>query len=92
MAIPDSLKARMDLFAATGRVFTREEDLFKEMSWLQVLIGQGVMPRTTHPMTSVVSDDQAAGYLANIRQIMARTAAALPSHEAFIARHCAMDA
>ncbi|OYW25385.1 MAG: tryptophan halogenase, partial [Caulobacter sp. 12-67-6] len=89
MEIPDTLKARIELFAQSGRIFSKEDDLFKEASWVQVLIGQGVLPGAAHPLTGVVTDQQLDEYMANIRQIMGRAVEALPDHADFIARQCA---
>ncbi|MDG2530987.1 tryptophan halogenase family protein [Caulobacter endophyticus] len=86
MEVPETLAARIALFAATGRVFSPDEDLFKESSWVQVLLGQGVIPRAAHPMTAVVADDQVDGWLDDLARIAARTAASLPSHAAFLGR------
>ena len=69
-------------------MFGHEDDLFKEASWVQVLIGQGVIPGAAHPLTGVVTDAQLDEYLANLRQIMGRAVDALPSHADFIARTC----
>ncbi|PMX76815.1 tryptophan halogenase, partial [Pseudomonas sp. MPR-R2A2] len=41
MAIPDTLREKLDLFGATGQVFRFNEELFAEESWIQVLLGQG---------------------------------------------------
>ncbi|WP_369622439.1 tryptophan 7-halogenase, partial [Pseudoalteromonas distincta] len=41
MAIPDSLAQKIALFRETGRVFRRNEELFAENSWVQVMMGQG---------------------------------------------------
>jgi len=88
MDVPDTLKARIELFAQSGRMFGHEDDLFKEASWVQVLIGQGVIPGAVHPLTGVVTDAQLDEYLANLRQIMGRAVDALPNHADFIARTC----
>ena len=42
MSIPDSLAAKIDLFEDSGRIFRELEELFTEVAWAQVLIGQGV--------------------------------------------------
>ena len=36
MAIPDSLRQKIDLFRATGRIFREQEELFVEVGWFQV--------------------------------------------------------
>ncbi|AAK24259.1 tryptophan halogenase family protein [Caulobacter vibrioides] len=88
MDMPDSLKARIALFSQSGRLFNQDDDLFKEASWIQVLIGQGVIPQAFHPLTGVVTDAQLDEYLANLRQIMSRAIDALPAHGDFIAKNC----
>ena len=45
MEIPDSLTQKIELFRETGRVFRRNEELFAENSWVQVMMGQGIMPQ-----------------------------------------------
>ncbi|PLR24424.1 tryptophan halogenase [Caulobacter zeae] len=85
MEIPHSLAERMALFAGSGRVFSRDEDLFKESSWVQVLLGQGVTPAAAHPMTAVAADAQVDGWLDDLARIAGRTAASLPTHAAFLA-------
>ncbi|MBU4433192.1 MAG: tryptophan 7-halogenase [Alphaproteobacteria bacterium] len=88
MAIPDTLARKIDLFAQAGRLYREDEDLFAEVSWLQVLLGQGIEPLGHHPLADGLSDDQLAGFLDDLRQILGGAARALPDHTAFIARHC----
>ena len=45
MDIPDSLRNRIDLFRDTGGVFEAEFDIFRENSWNQVMLGQGLEPQ-----------------------------------------------
>jgi tryptophan halogenase len=88
MTVPDTLTAKLDLFRANGRLYHREEDLFTDSSWLQVMLGQGVMPKGYHPMADALSADQLHDFLGNIRKIVGQAAATLPAHEDFLARHC----
>jgi tryptophan halogenase len=87
MAVPPELTRKVDLFRTHGRLFREPEDLFLEASWLQVLVGQGVLPETCHPMTGMVTDPQLKGFLADLRKITADGVAALPSHADFIRQH-----
>lgn len=89
MSIPDSLRSRIELFRETAGIFCNADDLFQLTSWLQVLWGQGVRPRGTHPFVEAVAPRDREGYLRDLRGLIARAAAQLPSHEEFIARHCA---
>ncbi|MCW5580879.1 MAG: tryptophan 7-halogenase, partial [Luteimonas sp.] len=53
MTLPPSLQHRIDLFRETGSVFHVPGELFGANSWVQVMMGQGVMPRRYHPTAGV---------------------------------------
>ena len=88
MEIPDSLAHRIKLFRETGRVFGVQEDLFKENSWIQVMLGQGIIPEQYHPVADVMSDEELTRFMQNIKSGIDATAAKLPAHEAYIAQYC----
>ena len=88
MPIPDSLTQKIELFRETGRVFRRNEELFAENSWVQVMMGQGIMPKAYHPIATKLRDDELAKLLSTIRANVAQTVAGLPDHEAYVARYC----
>ncbi len=86
--MPDSLAHKIAFFRQHGRVLVEEDDLFKEGSWVQVLIGQGIIPESCSPLTRAVPETDITGYMANIRAIYDRTLLAMPGHADFIAHHC----
>jgi tryptophan halogenase len=92
MALPDTLRAKMELFAANGRIVREHEELFTEVGWLQVLIGQGLEPQGHHPLADEIEADELADYMRVIEALYAREAEAMPAHADFIARHCAAPA
>jgi tryptophan halogenase len=89
LVIPDSLRQRIEMFRETAGIFCASEDLFQLTSWLQVLWGQGVRPRGTHPFVEAVAPQDRAGYLKDLRGLIAQAAQRLPEQAQFIARHCA---
>jgi len=89
MPIPEGLRRKMDLFAANGRIYRFNDELFTESSWLQVMIGQGLMPRGNHPLADTLPEDEVMAYLNNVRQVVAKCAAAMPTHTEYISRNCA---
>jgi tryptophan halogenase len=91
MDIPDSLAQKIELFRETGRVFRKNEELFAENSWVQVMMGQGIEPQSYHPVTTKLSDDELDRLLGMIRQQVADTVAKLPDHHAYVARYCGAD-
>ena len=92
IGLPDSLAAKIELFRGSGRVFREHEELFTEASWIQVLLGQGVMPRRYHPLVDAMPAAEAARMVEGVRALLARAAGVMPSHAEFIARHCAAAA
>ena len=48
MNLPDSLLHKMDLFRSSGHLFHEPDDLFRESSWVQVMLGQGIRPEGWH--------------------------------------------
>jgi tryptophan halogenase len=88
MDIPDSLSARLELFHTSARFFGQQKaELFREESWVQVLLGQGLQAQHD-PMVDLIPDEQALGFLRDIEEVIADVAQAMPDHAAFIAKHC----
>jgi tryptophan 7-halogenase len=63
--------------------------LFTEVGWFQVLVGQGIMPTGTHPITESISRADLKEYMDMIAKLNAREVAQMPDHAAFVAQHCA---
>lgn len=88
MEVPDSLAERLDLFRSSARFFMRgKAELFREESWVQVLLGQGLVARYD-PMVEMIPDAETTAFLKDVEDVIGDVARALPTHEAFIARHC----
>lgn len=84
MQIPDSLARRMQLFGDTGKVFREQDELFSEVAWQQVMIGQGLLPGDYHPLVDALSKQGLDEFLANVRAIIDEAVAAMPDHEQFL--------
>jgi tryptophan halogenase len=91
MELPQSLRDKIELFKATGRIFREQEELFAEVGWFQVLIGQNVLPETYHPLADALTRDELAGFLNDLKTILAAPVPRLPSHAEFIAQTCAAE-
>lgn len=92
MDIPDSLHQKIELFRETGRVFRKNEELFAENSWVQVMMGQGIMPQSYHPVATKLRDDELEKLLSTLRESVARTVENLPEHHAYISHYCGATA
>lgn len=86
MPVPDSLANRLELFASSARFFQHgKAELFREESWVQVLLGQGMAMRHD-PMVGLIPDEQIVAFLKDIDEVIADTVGKLESHEAYIGR------
>jgi tryptophan halogenase len=54
-----------------------------------VLLGQGIMPRSWHPITEKLTEEELARLLHMLRDQVTRTVAGLPSHADYVAQLCA---
>lgn len=88
MDIPDSLAHKMELFRANGRLFREQNDLFLESSWLQVMMGQGILPQDYHPIANNMPEEKLKKMLTNIRNIKHEPLDKLPSHDDFLKKYC----
>lgn len=89
MSIPSSLQAYMDLFAADGQFFREGTELFGLTSWVQVMLGQGIRPRSYHPAVDWVKDEDMLSLVNHVEKVVSSNVALMPRHEDFIARYCA---
>jgi tryptophan halogenase len=88
MAVPAPLQHRIDMFRETGRSFRVLNELFAENSWIQVMLGQGIMPDQHHPSADLMGDEELSGFLEGIRKNVERTVAQLPQHQQYVERYC----
>lgn len=86
MEIPDTLRDRIDLFCATGRVFREKAELFAETGWFQLLIGQNAMPQSFHPVADRLSREQLQTFLDKLARTVRMAANQLPTHKQFISQ------
>ena len=88
MSVPDTLQYKIDHFKRHGRLVTEGMELFGPASWLAVQVGQLNWPERHDPIIDLRNVDGDA-ILARMRQAMAQAAQSMPTHEAYIQRHCA---
>ncbi|URW77117.1 tryptophan 7-halogenase [Sphingomonas donggukensis] len=87
--LPDTLRAKLELWRGSGHIVREHEELFTEVGWLQVLVGQGIMPEGNHPLADTPPRAQIAEYLDILAQLNMREVAQMPTHADFIVAHCA---
>ncbi len=88
MSLPPTLEAKIALFRDSGRFYRESDELFSLTSWVQVMIGQRIVPTGYHPLVDAVPDGDLVKLGASVRGTIASCVAAMPPHEQFIDRYC----
>jgi tryptophan halogenase len=83
MAIPDSLRDRIDLYKHTGRIRPRAGELFTDLSWFYIFEGLGLRPESYDPLLDVVPVPKLREILASMANSTTAIAKAARSHDSF---------
>ena len=86
--MPPGLARKLALFRSSGQIFRDGEELFTEVGWLQVMLGQRVQPARHHALADAISPAQLDEFLGNIRTLINRAVDSMPAHTRFVAEHC----
>jgi tryptophan halogenase len=89
MDVPETLQHKMDLYRSNGRVFREALELFAEVSWVQVMHGQGLRPQGYHPLVDLRPRDEIVAFLGDIQNVIGKCVEVMPTHSDYIAKHCA---
>ncbi|WP_066962575.1 tryptophan halogenase family protein [Microbulbifer sp. Q7] len=84
MDVPDSLHRKIELFRKTGKFPKEADSLFSDSAWLQVMIGQGVRPKSYHPAAGDLTEKQLRAFLQGMRAMIGSSVESMPPHAHFI--------
>ena len=84
MSIPQTLAARMAVFANLGRLVLDPGELFREKSWSAVLLGQGMQPQGYDPQADILPEAEVRNALRTIKNAIQSGVNTLPSHDEFL--------
>jgi len=87
MTIPDSLRGYIELFRDSGRFFPDGEEMFTITSWVQVMIGQGILPQRYAPVVDRMPAAEVDEFVGEAKKVVAACVDAMPLHQAFIDRY-----
>ena len=87
MPVPDGLRETIDLFRGSGRFFRDAEEFFALPNWVQVMLGQRIVPRTYHPVVDRMPEDALVRFVDGVRASIAHSIDAMPMQQAYIDRY-----
>jgi tryptophan halogenase len=86
MDVPESLRRKMALFESNGRIFREHTEMFAEVNWVMVMLGQGLQPRGYHALVDMLPEDHLARFAGDVRGVIDNCVANMPTHDAFLQR------
>ncbi len=92
MAIPETLKQRIDLYNEIAHVYRNGNELFGPTSWFAVMHGQGLAPKSCHPTTNMMPQGELEKRMSDIRRVWEKCCNNMPSHQSFIDQFCKIAA
>ena len=87
MQIPAPLADNIALFRDSGRFFRHAEEMFAITSWVQVMLGQHILPRNYHPAVDLIPEREVNELVSGVRNVIANCVQAMPTHAQFLARY-----
>ncbi|MEW6993437.1 tryptophan halogenase family protein [Colwelliaceae bacterium MEBiC 14330] len=91
MNIPTSLKTKIDAFKESGYIMHYDQGLFLTPSWISVMIGQGMIPRSHHPLVMAFNPNEITQNMASLKQKIAQTSERYLDHHAFLTQNLALQ-
>ncbi|WP_323814066.1 tryptophan halogenase family protein [Cellvibrio sp. NN19] len=88
MSIPEALTQKIEQFKKNGRIYRNSSEMFNDLSWLEVMHGQGIHPRAYHPLVDRMTKDEIAQRLDGVKRVIEKSVDYMPTHAQFIAEHC----
>ena len=89
MTLPDSLQEKMTAWLTRGYVLNYEFGVFLPPSWIAVMLGQNLVPKSYDPRVNRLSHDALVGQLQRIKDDTSRAVNATPMQSDFLARYAA---
>jgi len=87
MGIRDTLRERIELYAATGRIRPRGGELFTDLSWFYIFEGLGLRPTAFDPLMNVVPEAKLREIMASIADSNAAAVRTAPAHDSYFKQH-----
>lgn len=87
LTVPDSLASRIALFRESATAYQDKDELFRTDSWIEVMLGQGVVPRSHHRLPATMPTEHLRAALADLKRGVSATVERLPPYATFLQQY-----
>lgn len=91
MDVPETLLEKMKHFESNGYIYHDPNDLFNELSWFEVMLGQGIRPKSYQPLIDSMPHDKFLSLMSGVESVIHKCVEHMPDHAEFIKRNCLSD-
>jgi tryptophan halogenase len=91
MAVPDSLREKMELFRTRGATIFPNQTIFQEPNWLAIMMGQQGEPEGYDPLADLMDERLMAERLQQVRIACLKAVERMPTHAQVLGRFTAAD-
>ena len=84
MELPETLSAKIAQWRGAGFIHREHEELFTEVGWFQVFVGQGVDAGAYNPMADGMPEEDLSAMLETIEATLVEDVKAMPRHLDFV--------
>jgi tryptophan 7-halogenase len=87
MQVPDRLAHKIALYESTGRIALHDEESFESSDWIALFDAMNVQPRSYDAMADAIDPARIGDHLAQVRAVMLKAVASLPTHGDYLRAH-----
>ena len=84
--LPSSLSHKISLFKESGQVIKDPSDIFTDSSWVQVMLGQGLMPKAYHPRATDFEKERLLNWLNELKLVKHSALKSLEQYPDFLSK------
>lgn len=84
MDIPEGLQEKIASFRESGHLYRIDDELFTEVGWFQVMLGQGLQPEGYNAMADSLTSGEVKEYLENLSTVLRGAVGRLPEYAKFL--------
>jgi len=88
LELPETLAQRIAEFRAANQIQPATDELFTEVAWLQVLVGQGLVAGSWNPIADRYPQEELAAFLGAVEKACIETVRPMPMHIDCVAALC----
>lgn len=86
--LSERLRSKVELYRSSGRIFREDNELFSDISWISVFLGQGVETVRYSPIADTVPAQELSQRMVEIKEVVANSATSMPSHGDYVDKYC----